>query len=84
MDFNTKIFKTGFASDVQLKYNIKKLTDLPLVINLAARYKTKGFVLGEPSLQQSWYFSIGSSLLMEYKINPKKPYTKKGFLGTRN
>jgi hypothetical protein len=81
MDFNTKIFKTGFASDVQLKYNIKKLTDLPLVLNVAARYKTKGFVLGEPSLQESWYFSIGSSLLIDYKINPKKPYAKKGFLG---
>lgn len=81
MDFNTKIFKTGFASDVQLKYNIKKLTDLPLVLNVAARYKTKGFVLGEPSLQENWYFSVGSSLLIDYKINPKKLYAKKGFLG---
>jgi hypothetical protein len=81
MDFNTKTFKTGFASELQLKYYIQKITDIPMVLNMAVRYKTKGFVLGEPSLQESWNFSFGGAFLMEYKTNPKKPFAKTGFVG---
>jgi hypothetical protein len=81
MDFNTTTFKTGFASDLQLKYNIQNTTNLPIVLNMAVRYKTKGFVLGEPSLQESWNFSFGGAFLMEYKTNPKKPIAKTRFMG---